>query len=222
MSGDGAQAAQAARNQNGAQRTLPDGETDFGIRTAAAIFRRFHAQQLICLRVEAPAGVVAGAVDSRGDGSVVRERGAYAIGPLCQRVRAGGDPSDRLENALNVEPAESGVGRQRAQAGFPLGLLDDSAQFGHQRRVPCGQGCLIGCAAPAGAKAGALRIRNRAMKLHVLGACPARPTGGSAVNPGGLDRIEEFAVRRRVAGDHRRPARVVLRCRGSQCGALCG
>ena len=63
---------------------------------------------------------------------------------MRSRVSPRRDAGDRLENALDVKAAQPDVDGQRVQAGRLLRPLDDPAKFGHQRRMSCGQGRLIG------------------------------------------------------------------------------
>jgi hypothetical protein len=49
------------------------------------------------------------------------------------------------------------------------------------------------------------------MESHVLGPGEASCARGAAIDPGGLDRVEELAVRSGVAGDHGCPAEIVYR-----------
>src|ERR1700682_2909846 len=60
---DGAHPSVTARNENGAQRALPNGEADLGVYTTGAVARRRHAEHVVGLSIEPTPGVVSGAVN---------------------------------------------------------------------------------------------------------------------------------------------------------------
>src|SRR5262249_51203729 len=98
-----------------------------------------------------------------------------------------------------------GALRELVEARGLFGLLDEPAQLGHSCGVLLRQRCLIRLAALARAEARELGVRARPMKLHVLPFRPACCARGPAVHAGGLDRVDELAVRCGIASDHRAP-----------------
>ena len=119
---------------------------------------------------------------------------------------------------MKVIGAQAGTAGQLLQAGHRLGVLDEPADLRDLRRMLLGQRRLIGLAALARTKARSFGVRARGVELHVLGPGEASCAGGAAVHAGRVDRVEELAVRRRIAGDNGSPAGIVQR---GGCKLLC-
>src|SRR6185369_1185473 len=60
---DSAYPAVTARNEDGAQRALPNGETNLGVDAAGAVACRGHAEHVVGFGIESSAGVVSRPVD---------------------------------------------------------------------------------------------------------------------------------------------------------------
>ncbi|CAH1081049.1 hypothetical protein NTG1052_380009 [Candidatus Nitrotoga sp. 1052] len=184
---NGTDAAFAGRHQYRPERALADGEAYFSIGPTGAVVGRRHAQDLTRLFVKTPVGTVAGTIDRLGDCVAPFQLGADAGSSMGRRVSFWGHTGDGLEDAMQVVGAESGIFRQFMEAGCLFGLLDESAQFGHQDSVLLGHLGLIRLTSFAGAKTGAFGICGSKMELHVLGPGGSRCARGTTIDPGGFN-----------------------------------
>ena len=99
---DGADAALALGHQDGAQGALRDGEADRHAVTAGPIVAGTHAQQPVCLFVEATVGVEAGIVDGIGHAPGFAQGMAQPVGPVGRGVGLGGEPGLCLEDPVEM------------------------------------------------------------------------------------------------------------------------
>src|SRR5690606_21450517 len=98
---DGANAAVASGYENGAQRTLADGESDFGFSATVAKRRRSHAQHLFGGFVEPAPGIEAGIVYRRGHAAIsLGQFLAQAPRPMRKPIGFRRQPRHRLEQAV--------------------------------------------------------------------------------------------------------------------------
>jgi len=215
---DRADAELGCGDQNGAERTLADGEPYGGIDAAGAIARRRHAQDVVRLRIKATVGVVAGAVDRLGHRAAAVELGTHFPGALRRGVRLGRQAGRGFEQTMQVIDAQTRLGRQHLEARRLVGAFDHAAQSGYRRGVLLGARRLVGPAAPAGPKPGALGIGRVVVKGNVFGPGAARGARRTAVHAGRGNRVDKPISGYGVARQHRRPARVGHR----RCGASRG
>jgi hypothetical protein len=99
-----------------------------------------------------------------------------------------------------------------------FGDLDYAADRRNLGGVLFDQRRLIGLAAPASSEACSFGVGAASMKPHVLRSCAPRSARGTAVHAGRLDRVDELAIRGRIARDYSAPARIVERRPSKLCG----
>jgi len=207
---NGANTAIACRDQDRAERALRDREAYLGSGAARTVTCGRHAEDLIRFFIEASVRVVASAVDRVGYAPAAYEFRANASFAMGRRIRFRRQARHGLEDAMQMIGTETDTVGHCLEPGRLFGVLDEAADLRHAERILLGQGELIGSAAFARAKSRTFGIRGGKMELHVLR--PRRPgwTGGIAVHPGGLNRVEEPPIGRPIARHYRGPARIVL------------
>jgi hypothetical protein len=132
---DGADAAPAAGDEDGAQRALADREPDLRVRAAGAELGRCHAQQPLGLVVEPAVGAVARLVDRGGDRRRLAQLAADPLATMGRGIGSRREAGDCLEHAVEVERAEAGTRRQLLERRGTRGGLDQPAGLGHRGRV---------------------------------------------------------------------------------------
>ena len=214
---DRADAALGGGHQDRAEGALADGEPDRRAVAAGAEVGRRHPEHLRGGRVEAPARVVAGAIDRVGHRVAARQLVAHAPGAVRRRERLRGEAGGRLEDAVEVEAAQAGGVRERVEARYLLGRLDEPAGPRHRLRARRTEALTVGTAALARAKARALGVAARRVEAHVLAPGQARRAGRPAVHAGRADGVIEDAVGAPVAAGHGRPPLGVALVHGRTC-----
>ncbi len=189
------------------QRALADGETDRRAGAAIAVIARAHAEALRRGLVEAAVGVETGVVDRLGHrGGRLAQALAQAPGTIGRGIGLGRQAGFGLEQTMEVERTHAQSGGQRLQCRRRLRRLDHPAGLRHPLGALLRRQAAVAGGAPAGPIAGGLGGLGSGEELDVLAPGPTRRGTRAAIDPGGLHRIDERPVRRRVARQHGGPA----------------
>ena len=113
---------------------------------------------------------------------------------------------------MKVIDAQSRMLRQLIETGRLLRVLDEAANIRNLRGILRHQRCRIRFAAFARTETGSFGILTRLVESYVLRSRQTSGAAGTTIHTCSRNRIIEFAVRRRIARDHGRPATIVLRC----------
>ena len=214
---NGADAAIALRDQDGAERALAHGKADARVRAAGAIARGSHAEHVGGFFVEARIGVVTGVIDRVSHRAATLQFLAHTLAAMRVRVLFWRHSGDRLEHAMKMERAHAGACGQGFQTRRGFAHLNQPARRRHLHGVLLDQGRLIRFAAFARPESSLFGLGAGAVKANIFRTRQTRSAGRPAIHTRRRHRIPEAVVGVAIASHDCGPAWIVFRRRGALC-----
>jgi hypothetical protein len=217
---DRANALDACRDEDQAERALADGELDLGVAAARAELAWTHAENLRRICVEAAVRVEARTIDCFRYRCPARELLANALVAMGGGVRLGRHAGQGFEDSVEMIGAQARVAGQLIELRFLFRRLDQPAGFGDGVRMLVGEGRLVRLAALACAEAGCFGVGSRRVKAHILALGTSSRAGWPAINAGRLHRDNELPVEGNISRHEGDPARLITLMRWPPAPAL--